>query len=266
MLDFKRLVKSGFLQFGVCVMRRTETAKLLDLIETLRPQDCGKELIRIGGQGDGGYLIPDDLEGIEYCFSPGVSTESGFENYLADLGIKSFLADYSVDEPPISRMEFSFEKKFLGSLDSENFFTLTTWKDKYIKDYTGDLILQMDIEGCEYEVILSTPDALLNQFRIMVIEFHSLDQLFDPFVFSAWSATFEKILRYFHVAHIHPNNYADCVKVGKVEIPRVLEFTFINKRRVGSTRPQEVFPHRLDARNNMEASDVFLPKCWHSPK
>ena len=27
----------------------------------------------IGGAGDGGYLVPDDLDGIEYCFSPGVN-------------------------------------------------------------------------------------------------------------------------------------------------------------------------------------------------
>ncbi|MGA8739910.1 MAG: hypothetical protein WB561_01840, partial [Terracidiphilus sp.] len=108
-------------------------------------------MIRFGGDGDGGYLVPDDLEGIEYCFSPGVSFLSKFENELADRNIKSFLADYSVDAPTIIRPEFTFDKKFLGSWDRDKFITLASWKDQYLKGYSGDLILQMDIESAEWE-------------------------------------------------------------------------------------------------------------------
>jgi len=87
---------------------QTEPAKVLEVIRKLRPMDCGKELIRLGGAGDGGYLVPNDLDGIEYCFSPGVSTTSDFEDVVVNLGIKSFLADYSVDSPAIGRPEFTF--------------------------------------------------------------------------------------------------------------------------------------------------------------
>jgi hypothetical protein len=121
----------------------------------------------------------------------------------------------------------------------------------------------MDIEGWEYEVILNTPDSLLDQFRIMAIEFHYLDWLFDPFAFRFLSSSFEKILHHFHVAHIHPNNGQGSVKVGNIEVPRSLEFTFINKRRVSATRPLNVFPHRLDAENTAGRS-LPLPKCWYA--
>ena len=67
--------------------RQTDAADVLRLIERLQPQNCGKEMIRIGGDFDGGYLVPNDLEGIQYCFSPGVSNKSSFEDHLADLGI-----------------------------------------------------------------------------------------------------------------------------------------------------------------------------------
>ena len=200
------LVRKWLFACGLNVTRQTEAADVLGLISKLRPQNCGMELIRIGGHGDGGYLVPNDLVDIEYCFSPGVSTTSGFEEHLANLNIRSFLADYSVDSPPVSRPEFTFDKKFLGANDSERYFTLGTWKDKYLNDYPGDLILQMDIEGCEYEVILSTPESLLKQFRILVIEFHSMDRLFDRFAFRVISSCFEKLLGNFHVVHLHPNN------------------------------------------------------------
>ena len=260
------LAWTGLLKAGINITKRTKTEDLVGLIQKLRPQDCGKELIRIGGQKDGGYLIPDDLEGVEYCFSPGVRDISDFENQMADLGIRSFLADYSIDKPSILRPEFTFDKIFLGSSDRGNFITLASWKDKYIKDYAGDLILQMDIEGWEYEVILSTPDSLLNQFRIMVIEFHYLERLFDPFVFKLFSSTFEKIIKQFHVVHIHPNNTGGIAKMGTIEIPRVMEFTFLNKKRVRSTRPQKEFPHRLDIQTEADEKPMQLPQCWYHSK
>jgi hypothetical protein len=261
-----RLAWSGLLTKGFYITKRTKTEDVLGLIQNLRPQDCGKELIRIGGQKDGGYLIPDDLEGIEYCFQPGVRNIADFENHLADLGIKSFLADYSIDEPPIIRPEFTFNKIFLGSSGHGNFITFASWKDKYIKDYAGDMILQMDIEGGEYEVIINMPDSLLGQFRIMAIEFHYLERLFDPFVFKLFSSSFEKILRQFHVVHLHPNNTGGIAKMGDIEIPRVMEFTFLNKRRVRSTRPQEVFPHKLDVQTEADWKPMQLPECWYRSK
>lgn len=266
MVNKSKLVRSGFLRLGFNLTKRTDPARVLEFIKKLQPQDCGIELIRIGGQGDGGYLIPRDLEGIEYCFSPGVNTISDFENELADLQIKSFMADFSVDGPPVARPEFTFDKKFIGSSDGDNFMSLASWKDKYLKDYTGDLILQMDIEGCEYEAILGTPDSLLNQFRIMAMEFHFLDRLFDPFVFPLISSCFEKILRYFHVVHIHPNNCGSSVVADGVEVPEVMEFTFINKRRVSLARPQVWLPHKLDADNKPAAPPLPLPKCWYASR
>jgi len=256
-------IRSGLLSLGLYSVGRTPSSALLQLIKKLRPQDCGIELIRIGGTRDGGYLIPDDLEGIEYCFSPGVNTTSDFEEELANRGIRSLMADYSVEGPPIRRREFCFDKKFIGASDRDCFMTFETWKNKYIRDYTGDLILQMDIEGSEYEVLFNIPDPLLNQFRVMAIEFHELDRLFDPFTFSIYSACFEKILQYFHVVHLHPNNGWGAVKAGDIEIPKYMEFTFLNKRRVSSIRAQTTFPHKLDIDNTPKRT-MLLPRCWYA--
>jgi hypothetical protein len=260
---------AGFLDWGVSgrgfnLSWQTKPERVRELIRKLRPMDCGKELIRIGGAGDGGYLIPDDLEGIEYCFSPGVNTVSDFEDDLADRGIKSFLADYSVDGPPISRPEFVFDKKFVGALNDEKFFTFAAWKDKYLKDYPGDMILQMDIEGAEYPVILSTPAELLNQFRILVIEIHYLDRLLDPGCFDLLASCFEKLLASFSVVHIHPNNFYGSAKSGDIEIPRLLEFTFLNNARISNAKPAQRFPHPLDAPNVLYRRELVLPKCWYA--
>jgi hypothetical protein len=265
MRSLKTIAKDAGLALGLNITGSTDKAEVLDLIKSLRPMDCGKDLIRIGGKGDGGYLVPDDLEGIEYCFSPGVSTTVDFETHLAALNIKSFLADYSVDSPPIQRPEFIFDKKFLGADDNDTFFTLKSWKDKYLPGYMGELLLQMDIEGFEYEVIICTPAEVLSSFRIMVIEFHFLDRLFDSFVHKIVSKPcFEKILNHFYVAHIHPNNCCGSVRTRGLEIPRALEFTFYNKNRVTVAKDKQEFPHPLDRDNVVGNRPLHLPKAWYS--
>jgi hypothetical protein len=264
MLDRTKKALRSWLFSGLFAVDRTDERSILDLIEKLRPQDCGVDLIRVGGNGDGGYLIPDDLAGIEYCFSPGVGDATGFEDELADRGIRSYLADYSADLPANHRPEFVFDKKYLAAADREIYFTLKTWKDKYLGDYAGDLLLQMDIEGTEYEVILNTPESLLNQFRIVVIEFHFLDRLLDPFAFNLISSCFEKLLDSFYVVHLHPNNCCRTVTIGAAEIPKEMEFTFFRRTRAREVKPQIEFPHRLDADNVPHLAPLALPKCWYA--
>jgi hypothetical protein len=101
---------------GMHTAPRTPLSSLQELLKALRPLDPGIELVRIGPERDGGYLVPDDLDGIRHAFSPGVSTESGFEAELAARGMRVFLADYSVDGPAASHPLFTFDKRFVGCL------------------------------------------------------------------------------------------------------------------------------------------------------
>ncbi len=57
------------------------------------------------------YLIPNDLEDIAICVSPGVDSESRFELELANKGMKVYMADNSVDSPAINHSNFHFIKK-----------------------------------------------------------------------------------------------------------------------------------------------------------
>lgn len=243
----------------------TPESKLGSLLQSLWPVECGRPLIRLGGDGDGGYVVPDDLDGIKYCFSPGVSKIADFENDLARRGITSFLADWSVDGPPAGEFQFTFDKKFLGCLEDERYMTLHTWKDKYIPDFDGDLILQMDIEGGEFEVILNMPTALLRQFRVLVVEFHDLDMLSQRFAFDVISRCFEKLLKDFVVVHSHPNNYLPVDRFGRFELPPLIEMTFYNRRRCVVGPVRTTFPHPLDRCNVPSKPPVPLPKCWYAP-
>lgn len=243
---------------------RTEPARLRALLQALRPREPGIELIRIGPEADGGYLVPNDLDGIRYAFSPGVSNESGFEEELANRGMQVFLADYSVDAPAVAHPRFAFDKRFVGCLTDERYITLDDWyAAKLASEPDAELLLQMDIEGAEYETLLAASAGLLQKFRIMIVELHWLPQLWNEPFFAVAARMFDKLLRTHSVVHIHPNNCCGSVKSAGLEIPRIAEFTFLRKDRFRATGFRTTFPHPLD-RPNVAKKPLELAPCWYS--
>lgn len=255
----RRLLYSQRIHVG----RATAAAELARFFRMVRPVETDRPLIRIGGEGDGGYLIPDDLEGVGCCFSPGVSSISDFENEMTLRGIRCFLADYSVDAPPLENRLFDFEKKFLGIRSDEVFMTLENWVCRKWPE-GPDAILQMDIEGSEYQVILESDRELLRRFRIIVVEFHRLEALFDAAAFELVNLAFVKLLNDFELVHAHPNNCGPIVRYLDFEVPPIMEFTFLRRDRVIRRRAATCFPHALDRRCVESRPDVVLPKCWYA--
>ena len=268
------------------VEKCTPEKELRHLIKSLSPKAVGYGLIRIGHNSDGGYLVPDDLEGIRACFSPGSGGKAFFEKTLAvRYGIKSFIAD-KIDEIEMTKvqrmkrfirqlkrhktfclsLDFDIENKYIGVENNLTTIRLHDWMRKKVRlDSTGDLILQMDIEGDEMDVLMGTPSEVLKKFRIMVIEFHDM-YLYDLSVFSRFESVFRKILSDFGVAHIHPNTCGSRSFYQGIELPRLMEFTFIRKDRILPDNRKLIFPHKLDCKNCPKVPDLVLPEIWQNHK
>lgn len=266
----KQILNKGYIianSKGFVIENRTKKEEIISLIEKLHPFNTDKELIRLGPKSDGGYLVPNDLDGIEACFSPGVDQVSGFEEDCSKLGMQLFLADKSVDEPnfKLDTNKFNFIKKFIGCSVNEEYITMQNWVDNSGVSNNSDLLLQMDIEGYEYFVLLNMSNELLNRFRIIVIEFHSLQKMWNNDFYTLASTVFDKILQTHTCVHIHPNNCSGIDIQDGVDIPRLAEFTFIRNDRVKSKIPQTSFPHKLDF-DNLDKEHISLPKNWYSSK
>jgi hypothetical protein len=246
---------------GAWLTRKTEARTIRRLIAGLTPVATDKPLVRIGPYADGGYLVPDDLQGIVACFSPGVSLVSGFEKQCAEAGMAVFLADASVDGPAEPHPSFVFQKKFVGVTSDATFMTIDSWVRESLPGTSADLLLQIDIEGYEYEVFIGMSDSLLRRFRIIVAEFHDLHELWNDQRFRLASRAFDKLLQTHACVHIHPNNRNGSVTLDGIEIPRVAEFTFLRRDRIIQSSPAAQFPHPLD-RDNTTNSSLPLPACW----
>lgn len=240
----------------------TPRADLAALIERLHPVLGGHDLIRLGPDGDGGYLVPDALDGIEACFSPGVNTVSGFELDCAERGMRVFLADRSVDAPAEQHELFEFTRKFVGATSDETYMTLDEWVAGSLPIRDSELLLQMDVEGSEYEVLLSSSAGLMRRFRVIVIEFHDLDQLWSRPFFSVASRAIERLLQTHTCVHIHPNNWRTPVVRDGITILPAMEFTFLRTADVTDRTYRTQFPHPLD-RHNGAPREYDLPRSWY---
>lgn len=244
-----------------------------DILAFLRPKPSPFPLLRIGGQGDGAYLLPDDLEGIAACFSPGVNNFKNFEDeLLSRYDIASHMCDFSSDlalfRTPLVAGRQTFIKKWLDVPGAADAISLGDWIAE--KAPTGDLLLQMDIEGAEYRNLLATDPQYLRRFRVMVFELHRLEAFNSAPIFRAvLRPFFERLAQDFICIHVHPNNVAAPVslKHAPLRIPQLLEITLLRKDRFEACPPETRIapdlPHPLDVqRNVLRRPPLFMDEAW----
>lgn len=262
----KHFLRNFFFYIKLDISKKTDEKKIEDFFKKLRPYDLGYDLIRIGSNNDGGYLVPNILDKINTCISPGVGDTNLFEKDLELRGIKSFMLDHTVDQNSDLVKGFDFTKKKLNIYDDNSNVTLGSFCSSKLRE-NDNSILQMDIEGDEYLNILSTNNETLNRFKIIIIEFHYLERVANKSLFNLYNETINKLLKYFDICHIHANNWGRNFSVtSKLKIPQVLEVTFLNKKLSKYKKPITILPHKLDSKCDINKPEIILDKFFLSYK
>lgn len=252
--------------------------EIIKVISILKPKSSPYKLIRIGGNKDGAYLLPDDITNIKACFSPGVNNFKNFEDDLTFLyNIQCHMCDKS-SEPEKFKTSLvdgmqTFTKKWLDVNNADDSISLEEWVMAYSPNPKDDLILQMDIEGAEYRNLLNTSEEILRRFRIMVIEFHGLDKISNSQVLSqVLLPVFSKIDKHFQCVHAHANNCCKnyIVPGTNINLPSLVELTFLRKDRFLNNSVKQLqpiyIPHPSDITNVPFKPPLFLNKAWSAEK
>ena len=176
-IQLKRQIEKFVADRGFTLANSKKANAVKDLLQHLHPVTTRFDLTRLGQPRDGGYLIPDDLDGLVACFSPGVDVKSSFEAELAAKSIPCYLADASVDGPAALHPLIHFQKKFLGVMEDETTITLDKWVNENAPG-DGDLLLQMDIEGAEAHVLHENASwlRLVDSIKVEVHEPATIEQ------------------------------------------------------------------------------------------
>jgi FkbM family methyltransferase len=240
----------------------TPQTLFLTLIERLRVSGPFVPMVRIGSANDGGYVIPDLLESLDYAFCAGVADNSDFEYDLADSGISVFMIDFSVEAPARNHKLFQFSRFALApSTRGTSFISLEDWVNQS-KAASSNMLLKMDIEGAEWRVLDETPDRVLARFEVIVVEFHWFECVKDLWAFGLVQSVLNRLLDGFDLVHVHGNNFARNLSMFGLSLPEVTELTFLRKR-TGNipTKPLSWDPG-LDRPNDRNAPEIKLDEFW----
>ena len=189
-------------------------------------------LIRVGSLSDGGYWTPDVLSNIKKCYSPGFGGTKTFEDELSDHGITSYICDPNFDYIPNLKQNQFFNK---FSLAAENNFeknkkTLQSWIAETSDANDNNFLLQIDIDGGEYEIVKSLDDQTLMKFEVILIEIHQLELLFVSEDFSeSYNILLDKLSKYHELVNCQVNNAGGIIRHKYKKFPRVIELSFISK-------------------------------------
>jgi hypothetical protein len=182
--------------------------------------------IRLGNNFDGGYVIGNF--NIEYdCYiSAGISDEESFTrdflsryNYITKEN--SYAFDKTIKDYPWEYTKnIIWKKNNIGSVNNQDTTNLEDLLNKYDR-----IFLKMDIEGGEYDWILSLDEKKLRGIKQMVIEFHGIND-------NTWGCgkedkmkCLQKLFNSHYIIHVHGNNHAKTTN----GIPDVIEITYVSK-------------------------------------
>jgi Methyltransferase FkbM domain len=210
--------------------------------------DCPFEKIRLGRDGDGGYIIAD-IPNAKYniLISGGINDDTSFEeDFINKFNSRVYAFDGTIDNLKKQNDKIIFIKKNIGGINSD---TVTNLHD--IINSNNNIFVKMDIEGGEIEWLKNLNSQQIDKFEQIVIEFH------NPFT-SKENEIFEKINNTHYLVHLHGNNCGGSRIHLNKNMANVFECTYVNKKYFNQ-QPylnKQFIPGPLDMKN-CEGEDDF---------
>jgi hypothetical protein len=226
------------------------------VIQLTQPHITKMPLIRIGKNGDGGYVIAPVVES-KLCLNLGVGFEVSADLDLIGRDFKIYAFDGTVPNPLPEASSYTFIQKNIGYTDSEDTITnLQEIFNAYPDLNHLDLVL-LDIEGHEYRVLREELEFITKAKQI-VVEFHGLELLADFDFAEDFIKTLNELSKTHMPIHAHANNSGGELPLGGASWPTILEVTFLLKEFCTENVNYGPFPGTLDYPNVDLRPDINL--------
>lgn len=204
---------------------------LRDFWGWITPVQHNLQLRLIGGAGDGSYYVPAEIMAcLSFVVSPGYGGVKRFEDEISDFGIPSIILDGNYTEPNDLKSNQKFINSFLSKSTDQflNSISLSDLLDKEKAFFKGKGLLQIDIEGEEWEIFSTIRRDTLRSFFVICVEFHELDRLIFDLAFSKRVAkTISTLSMDFSCVHSRENPFGGYTRFGKSKLPKVVEVTLV---------------------------------------
>jgi hypothetical protein len=241
-------------QWHEFVLGRPYRVALLEELQPVALENC--TLKRFGSANDGGYLLCDNLSnGIQSAYSYGVGPNDKFGCDVSKrYGVPVHQYDcFDPARPTCDGGVFVFHNQCIGprfERDS-NHRDFDTLENQIVKNHdTGKrLIVKIDVEGAEWDSLLATPDAVLEQIDQIPIELHVPPSPpgLTAVVNERHLQVIKKLKQKFYVVNLHFNNHS-CTTLSPPLPALAFQVLLVNKR-VGVLGPAAHTPAPVSALN-----------------
>jgi hypothetical protein len=249
------------------------------LLKLLEPKNItGGKKVRIGGRRDGGYVMLEpkeypDNSGIAYSF--GVSDYSPWDLQMAERGYHVYQYDGTIEKAPDEHPLLEFNRYNISGSDVPGPNEKTV--GQIIREHNHkneNIILQMDIEGAEWDVLGQIAEEDILCFEQIIVEFHYL--VIRGASFAKQVRVLERLNQTHQVIHIHGNNHSCAIPVVLANeynsfsrdlcfFPTALEVSYVRKidpvtkKAVFHFTPSfERYPYFLDMPNKQGMPDIYI--------
>ena len=200
---------------------RLEYAKLLRKILLI---DEHFSLKRIGGDGDGGYVLHD----LDYrrVLSIGVGKEYSFELDSYFKRSKIYMFDHTIPKLNNLPENITFYRKGLARNHSKQ---LLTFDEIQILAGISTLdcqLLKIDIEGNEYD---SLQNSNFYDYSTIVIELHWLEKMFYSDEYPKLIKLMDRLTSSHRIVNVHANNWTHLFNIGNIVLPDVVELSLVRE-------------------------------------
>lgn len=230
--------------------------KLDSSLNFLQPSNV--DLVRLGVNKDGGYVIPRiALHNSSALLSLGLGDDWSFEEQWANTKPNDliYVYDGAIDYNNWGPVHYELYRQFFGYRATHIAHNVSrmpgdwTFEQAYSPLANYQVFLKIDIEGCEYQIIEEI-NNIASSVTGIAIEFHGTSgrQMFCNAV--------QELQKNFDIVHIHGNNTSP---LSYDQLPEVLEISLLNKNLCNtSAKRTDVYLPGLDFPNNPGDKEYVL--------
>ena len=223
---------------------------LFDELKTVTLKNC--TLKRYGSANDGGYLMCENLaEGVQSAYSYGIAEE---DNWGCEVSRQFRVPVHQYDcftshRPTCDGGEFVYHDECVGAkeetIDGKLFDTITSQIARN-GDARKRLLFKIDVEGAEWDSLLTTPDAVLARMVQIPMEMHGTDE-------AKFVHVVRRLKRQFHLVNLHFNNHGCRGDIGPFP-SYAFQALWVNKE-VGELDPAAPSPAPMSPLNQPDRAD-----------